>query len=31
MAIDMDKIRARQEALNNRGGGKDTFWMLLLF
>ena len=26
MAIDMDKIRARQEALNNRGGGKDTFW-----
>ena len=26
MAIDMDKIRARQEALNNRGGNKDTFW-----
>ncbi len=26
MAIDMDKIKARQVALNNRGGNKDTFW-----
>lgn len=26
MAINMDKIKARQEALNNRGGNKDTFW-----
>ena len=26
MAIDMDKIKARQEALNSRGGGKDAFW-----